>query len=1015
MILFTNLFVTIFFVFSSVAYSMGGGGNHYKSPLKEKESSFKSCRDQNIRLSEDGTQNSKCLQGSSHSFESLNKILKIGQVISFQNKLKDRVHTKIEFKIFETEMLEACSNNDSSWFKARYISELVQKQNCEKQLSQIRLGVRERFFLMRKHLALSSSHLLEDSFLNDKSSWYENKITHGMFSDFSTIQPLSEKEDLVIKNNYIEEISQLMLDADDKKPGSIRLSSIGTNIHNLKDIYETGSKNKTKKERLEEYLKNNKNVYSFTQMNDLRNQIQEKHKLEYFKLMNQLPLMGYIDDVNLDNPDSPSDKQLASSLLKTKNKLTKYLKKVKANSNETKWAEYAQFTPEIESLLNSNPEFCGAAETLLIVKSKEEKKELYEDLAIAAAASIPCFIGGPISETICIGAGVGIGGKGVVKAMSEEEMAGSRNLTDFLGEDGFSDFQALDLKSREIKIQAFLLPMGAWGKGAVKGKAVAGSIGAYKEAGAFITKGEGLDLANQAMTKLISIKNFDKLSVTDREIVFDKILADKVLPKHILSFLENKNGGFKLIDTNYDMDSIPLDIINSLTQKLGSKEAALKFVKETYHRHVLDHHGSLGNVQNATQQVLSEFSNKGLEVTSKCSNLLCKKAALKLAERNLQKEFFKVSTDNLGDGQLATYLIKYNAKEMLTDPNFVKFMDRVANIEDFESFGPGIYKKYKNYQSKLAKGTQLNSEDVQELNAINVSMARQKAINDTLTKYGADESLGSARFSLFYADRFHTLSPEVQKKLVQEVDELTKKILNDKIFRDKMSNEYVNKVFELSGTIENPGLIRQSEVAVKSTYEGLDSKSILSAKDEIFAFNSTKLRTDFQKANNGKVLGAFEAFHGPSPILGGDKKILVSISDTGEKRTFVVAFGNGLRQNDDSLKLIAKEIHLVEKRTLENLINISQDPEKVIILKKELETIISSIADPNIEKFGGPASFMRSAADDKNIKDLVFNFNGVRSSEADILEAVIRGRAAQAKLSLQGSNKVVRTKIFNEK
>jgi hypothetical protein len=342
-------------------------------------------------------------------------------------------------------------------------------------------------------------------------------------------------------------------------------------------------------------------------------------------------------------------------------------------------------------------------------------------------------------------------------------------------------------------------------------------------------------------------------------------------------------------------------------------------------------------------------------------------------------------------------------------------MNRVANMEDFEAFGPGLYKKFADFQTKIKKGIKLNTDELEEFNAMNIAMARQKAINDTLLKYGTDTSIGSERISLLYADRFHTLAPEVQTKLMSEVDELTKKILQDKTIREKMANEYVGKVFELSGSTLNPGLVRQAEVKAQSTYAGLESKAITKASDEIFAFNASKLRSEYQKSNNGKILGAFETFHAPAPILGDHKKILVSISDAGEKRTFVVAFGNGLRKNDDSLKSIAKEIHLVEKRTLEKLMSETSSPEKSALLKKELEGIDAALNNPNIEKFGGPASFMRSAADDGNVKDLVFNFNGIRSSEADIMEAVIRGRAAQAETILQETNKAVRTELFNRK
>jgi hypothetical protein len=149
-------------------------------------------------------------------------------------------------------------------------------------------------------------------------------------------------------------------------------------------------------------------------------------------------------------------------------------------------------------------------------------------------------------------------------------------------------------------------------------------------------------------------------------------------------------------------------------------------------------------------------------------------------------------------------------------------------------------------------------------------------------------------------------------------------------------------------------------------------------------------------------------------ILGDKKKVLVSVSDLGEKRTFVVAFGNGLRKNDDSLKTIAKEIHWVEKRTLEKLIKTTTDPEKKTIYTQELNGINQALNNPNISKFGGPASLMRTTADDVKVKDLVFNFSGVRSSADDIIEAVVRGRVHHQQEVLAQKNSKLREQLFRE-
>lgn len=986
---------------------------------KLNHSSFKACIDKNIKLNNDKQSSGLCVQPKTENFKELQSILGVAQVVNFQKKIKDIVHTKIEFKIFETDLLLACATNDTKWFENKKIKVEVVNATCNSQLEEVKKSIRTRFPIMRKHLALTSSAKRESIFINDSSMWLNKKITHGTFSNFNKLNPITPKEYQEAGALFLAEMSDKFLEISKKDKNAIPIKISGE-TKTFNDILNEERKKYPKasdKALLTSFLATDKNYY-IQNTRAIQDDIQRNHREEYFKVLNQMPLMGYIGHVDLEKEDSPSNQDIAKALELTKEKLQKYLSKLKSNQQNPKWAEYAQFTPDIEMLLEKNPEFCAHAEALLGEKNKEERHELYEDLALAGIAAVPCFMGGPISLTACIGGGLATGTKGVVAASSSKSDTLARNLVDFMGADGFANFQALDQKERDVVLQSVLLPIGAFGGIGTTGKAATTAAiktyKAYDDVGRFISKNEGLDLANQAMKKLLANKNFDKMSEIERAAEFDKILADQVLPKHLLSFIENKNGGFKLIDTNYDFDKFPPEILDTLVAKLGSKDAAMKFIKETYHRHVLDHHGSLGNVQNATQQVLNEYKKRSDQIALlHAHNPIAKKMAQESALRDLKKEFFRVSTDNLGDGQLATYLVKNSSKEMLTDPKFVSFMNRVANIEDFEAFGPGIYKKFIELKNKTKNGITLNTSEIEELNAIQTAMARQKAINDTLLKYAKDEALGDSRMALLFADRFNGLPPEIQKKMVSEVDQITKKILEDKNFRNKMADDYVTKILSLAGTADKPGLVRSAEILAKKSYEGIDPKALKEAKDEIFAFNATKLRSDFKAANKDEMLGPFEVFHGPQPVLTDKKKILVSVTDKGEKRAFVVAFGNGLRQNADTLKSVAKEMHLVEKRTLTRLISETKDPAKLKTLKTELDAVEAAINNPNIEKFGGPVSLMRSAADNSAIKDLVFNFDGVRSTADDILEAVAKARAKANLNSESIKNSTIRSELFN--
>jgi hypothetical protein len=70
----------------------------------------------------------------------------------------------------------------------------------------------------------------------------------------------------------------------------------------------------------------------------------------------------------------------------------------------------------------------------------------------------------------------------------------------------------------------------------------------------------------------------------------------------------------------------------------------------------------LANVQNTSQQVLSEYSQAADKMMKLSNNPTGKKIAEETALREISQKFYRVSTNNLGDGQLAIYLIKNNSK-----------------------------------------------------------------------------------------------------------------------------------------------------------------------------------------------------------------------------------------------------------------------------------------------------------------------------------------------------------------
>jgi hypothetical protein len=565
---------------SAIIFALAALGD----PFIAAESSFKSCKNKPLL-------NKNCNKDFSASFSGTSNILdleKAEKILNFQKKVKDMVHTKIELKLFEIEMFEACANDDTNWFREKNIKRDM-TAICSQQIEQIRSSIRERFPLMRRHLALSAVSHFDEALSNDQSGWYKNNITHGLFRDFSTLKPLGKAETHQVRQDFLDEISLKILSAEEKKKGFVTTSSFNFSVKNVSDILTKGRKAspaKSDREILIEFMSDKNNSYHFRNTKSMEEDLHKAHKDEYYKILNQLPLIGYIDDVDIQDPHSPSNKNIATALSKTKEKLSTYFSKLKEtdqNGNEINWDEYSPFTQDIEKVLKKNPEFCEAAETLLKENTRQKSSEIHEELAIATLAAVPCFFGGPVTAAICIGGGLGLGAENLSTALATNTNAEVKNFTDFLGEDQYADFQSLEQINKDVVTQTVLLPLAVFGTlgtegravGKVVGKTVSNSYHAYDKAGDFITKSEGLEMANKAMEKLVANKNFEKLSNAERAKEFDKILAGQILPKHLFSFLENKKGGFKLIDTNYDFDQFPPDLLEKLSIKLGGPEKAL--------------------------------------------------------------------------------------------------------------------------------------------------------------------------------------------------------------------------------------------------------------------------------------------------------------------------------------------------------------------------------------------------------------------------------------------------------
>ena len=182
--------------------------------------------------------------------------------------------------------------------------------------------------------------------------------------------------------------------------------------------------------------------------------LKEDSQKRYFQILTSMPLLGYL----------PSENPSVSAVRNGLKKVRKYLENFLAQMNDSEeMPDLISIAPLVEELLQKSPEHCPAAETLAVEQSQSRMWGTGVLLGTAAISAVPCFFAGPLSLSICLMGGLGLGSYGVW--LSRDELDMSRKMT-LLGNEYLS-LSELNEKENAVLIEKALFPLAFWGTTAV--------------------------------------------------------------------------------------------------------------------------------------------------------------------------------------------------------------------------------------------------------------------------------------------------------------------------------------------------------------------------------------------------------------------------------------------------------------------------------------------------------------------------------------------------------------------
>ena len=302
----------------------------------------------------------------------------------FTEKLKKRVIGQIQAKIAQTQALRACMTGNENKLLAKGVTkETIHKFNCQKRKKELSHSIKNRWLDMRINLALTS--VPADQVVTGKPN-LSYPLSHEV-SDFGSLSKLTTEEQNIAKQKWAKHLSQVPLDK--VSPGQFQ----------LKFMEENGS-----------FLGKNLSLSDVQNLRKATESMRQESQNNYRKMIEELPLLAYL---KTGDPENKQD--MNQAFAKVEKNLNHLLKKV--NREEVDMGLLLSFKPLVEELISeSEGGYCLTAQKATIKAEKEQSKKNLSLVALGVLATLPCFMGGPVSTAVCLGTGVGMGALGYNQA-----------------------------------------------------------------------------------------------------------------------------------------------------------------------------------------------------------------------------------------------------------------------------------------------------------------------------------------------------------------------------------------------------------------------------------------------------------------------------------------------------------------------------------------------------------------------------------------------------------------------
>ncbi|MFZ3231038.1 MAG: hypothetical protein WA160_12600 [Pseudobdellovibrio sp.] len=298
------------------------------------------------------------------------------KTVGFFERLRAQITTKLMQQKEVSEKLIRCS------------SDLANTTFCKENVASIAERIRKNWLPLRQALALGSLEGADQKHFGENSCTWYNQFPKHLYGG-SSLKPLSPAERCLAQKSLINNFSGKVKYQEMIQHDCLEKKSIFPQIRDMALIRIESKDTKKTRDALNLSKKN-----------------------EYHHLVEEIPLIVYIDDVKFSeskttvnncsqlNADlnSPNVSQISKAAAQMKNAIDE---QVKALSNDTSYLKLMEYKEFVNDYLAENRDFCDTADKAYaslnknIVSEKNEKNDTVakKELTISAAAAFACVTG----------------------------------------------------------------------------------------------------------------------------------------------------------------------------------------------------------------------------------------------------------------------------------------------------------------------------------------------------------------------------------------------------------------------------------------------------------------------------------------------------------------------------------------------------------------------------------------------------------------------------------------------